>query len=144
MTEVMGSLRTGRLFHDALALFTILVLNLDPFVSGCKTFIERGVRLPLKNFLDERVVRVAAGHAKWSVELVRALEFYAGNFLYLADEGIDGDEFAGTKIDGRGDEVVAMRDHVDALHAVVDEHEAAGLLAVAPDVDAEILFINGF
>ena len=33
-------------------------------------------------------------------------------------------------------ELVAVHDLVDAQHAVVDEAEAAGLRAVAPDVDA--------
>lgn len=73
----------------------------NPLVGGRETLIEGGVRLPLEHFFDEGVVGVATGHALRRVELVVAFEFYPGNFFDLADEGVDGNEFAGTKIDRR-------------------------------------------
>ena len=47
----------------------------------------------------------------------------------------DRNQLGRTEIDGRGDQAVAMHNLVDAQHAVVDEAEAAGLGAVAPDSD---------
>ena len=41
-------------------------------------------------------------------------------------------------------ELVAVRDHVNALHAIVNIHEAAGLVAVAPDEDVLFAGVHGF
>jgi len=118
------------------------VLGLDPRVGFRETLVQGRVRLPLEHLLDEGVVGIASGHAQRRVQLVGALELHAGDLFHLADQRVDGDEFAGTEVDRRRDQIVAMRDHVNALHTVVNIHEAAGLLARAPDVDAQILFIN--
>src|SRR5205814_9187440 len=42
-------------------------------------------------------------------------------------------QLVGSEVEGLG--IVALRDPVDALDAVRDERERAGLLAVAPDLD---------
>ena len=56
------------------------------------------------------------------------------------DKTVDRDQLVGTEIDRLFD--LAVHHHVDAPDAVVDVHEAAGLQAVAPDLDFP--FAGGF
>ena len=95
-------------------------------------------------FFDERVVAVAAGHAAGGVEVVGALEFDAADVLGQGDQVVDGDQLAGAQVDRGGDELLGVHDLVDAVEAVVDIHEAAGLVAVAPDDDPVAAFGLGF
>ena len=108
---------------------------LDPRVSFREAFIQGRCRLPLENFLDKRVVGIAPGHALRRSEIVMALHVHAGDFFNLGQQFVDGNQFAGTEVDRRGDQIVAVHDLVNSLHTVVNIHEAAGPMAVAPDSD---------
>src|ERR1039457_4095370 len=130
-------------FHHASAFFPVVVLLLDPRVGGGQALVQGRFWLPLEHFLDEGVVAVAAGDATGRVQVVMPFEFHARNLLHLGQQLVDGDEFAGTEVDRRGNQLVAVHDHVNAFHAVVNVHEAAGGRAVAPDGDVHVLFING-
>ena len=89
------------------------------------------------------VVAVAAGDALGGAEVVVPLEFDAADFLRDGHQFVDRDHLIGAEIDGRGDQLVAVHDLVDAEDAVVDEHEAAGLAAVAPDGDLAAAAVLG-
>ena len=119
----------------AFAGFAVFVLFLDPRVGFRQALVQGCGRLPVENFLDEGVVGVAAGHALRRVQVVFAVHLHAGDLFDLGQQFVDGNQFAGAEVDRRGDQVVAVHDLVNALHAVVNIHEAAGLLAVAPDRD---------
>ena len=49
------------------------------------------------------------------------------------DQLVDGDQLAAAQVERLG--VVALYDPLGAVDAVVDVREAAGLFAVAPDID---------
>src|SRR6185369_8267417 len=94
----------------AFAGLAMIILLPDPLISDRQTFIQRRIRFPLENFFDEGVVGITTRDALRCVEVIGTLEFLAGNLLHLADQRVDGDQFAGAEIDRRGDEFVAMRD----------------------------------
>jgi hypothetical protein len=48
---------------------------------------------------------------------------------------IDGNDFSRTEIDRRGDQVIAVHDHIDSLDAIGNVRKAAGLTAVTPNLD---------
>jgi hypothetical protein len=50
------------------------------------------LRFPLEDFLDERVVGIAAGHALRRVEIVFAVHFDTRNLLDLGEQFVDGDQ----------------------------------------------------
>src|SRR6202011_162746 len=67
------------------------------------------------------------------IELVGALEPDAGDLLDDVDQAVDADQLVAADVQGVDD--VALRQPDRAVVAVVDIHERAGLLAVAPDLD---------
>ena len=58
--------------------------------------------------------------------------------LHDRDQLVDGDHLARAQVDGRGDQLRAVHDQVDAVQAVVDVAERARLRPVAPDLDAQV------
>src|SRR5262249_56285271 len=82
---------------------------------------------------DERVVAVGPADALGGVGAVLPLELHAGDALDDVDEVVDGDELIAADVDRIAH--VAGRQPQRAVQAVVDVGEAAGLLAVAPDLD---------
>ena len=91
-----------------------------------------------EDLLDEGVIAVAASNTLRGIRSMVALQFDTSNIFDHADQIIDRDQFTGTQVDGCSDQVIAVHDHVDAFDAVVDVHETAGLVAVAPNVDFQI------
>ena len=53
-----------------------------------------------------------------------------------------GHEFARTRLNRCRDQIISMHDLVNALHAVVNIHEAARLFAVTPDRDLEVVLVD--
>src|SRR5262249_10618349 len=51
--------------HERLA-----YLLLDPRVRPCETFFEGNARFPVQNSAQARVVRIAAAHTLWSVDVL--------------------------------------------------------------------------
>src|ERR1019366_6941228 len=86
---------------------------------------------------------VAPGHTAGRIQVVMSFEFHARNLLHFREQLVDGNKLAGTEIDWRGNQLIAMHDHVNALHTIVNIHEAAGGRAVAPDGDVHVLFVDG-
>src|SRR5688572_11872539 len=109
-------------------------LVLDPAVGDFKAVAQLRVRLPAEDLVDQRVVAVAAVDALGRVEVVAAFELDAADVLGDVDELVDRDAFGAAEVD-RVVPGLALGDYVDALEAVGDVHERAGLLAVAPDLD---------
>src|SRR4051794_13701084 len=99
----------------------------DPSVGLLQAVTQRGRWLPPVAALHDRVVAVAATNALRRVELVLALDGDPGDLLDDVDHLVDGDELAGTQVDGV--EIRPRGDHADALQAVIDVHETTGLLA---------------
>src|SRR5438094_7383577 len=85
---------------------------------------------PAEALLDERVVAVAAADALGRVQLVPALQAYAGDFLDDIDELVDGDQLVASEVQRLRH--VARHDAPCTGEAVIDVHEAASLPAVAP------------
>ena len=50
-------------------------------------------------------------------------QLHSRDFLNEGDQIADGHHFAGTEIDRCSDEIIAMHDHANPLHAVIDIHE---------------------
>src|SRR5215813_4819242 len=69
-----------------------------PTISLLDTVLEPYRRFPIQVLTNQRVVRIPATHALWSVQIVTASHFYTGNALYNVDELIDGDKFRRTEI----------------------------------------------
>ena len=61
------------------------------------------------------------------------LQLDARDILDHVHQAVDRDEFVRAQVDRLLD--LAVHDLENAFHAIVDVHEAAGLLAVAPDFD---------
>ena len=107
---------------------------LDPGVGGAQAVLERDRRLPAHELLDQRVVAVAAADALRSGEVVAAArrrcpaisETMSTRLLMLTSSLLP------MLIGSTMSLPVSLQ---GALDAVVDVHERAGLLAVAPDLD---------
>src|ERR1043166_3721359 len=108
-------------------------LVVDPRVGFFQAIAQTDVRFPVQIFFDQRVVAVAAVHALGRLEIVPALELDAGDGFDDVDEAVDRDDFAAAEVDRFED--VAVEDLLRAFQAIRDVHEAAGLIAVAPDFD---------
>src|SRR4051812_41669898 len=111
-------------------------LVVDPGVGRLETGVQGDRRLPAVDLAEHRVVAVATAYALRSRQVVGLLDRDAGNFLDDRDHLVDGDQLGGAEVDRL--DVRAGEDLLGATYAVVDVHEAAGLLAVAPDVDRVI------
>ena len=106
---------------------------MNPAISAFESVAQTCGRFPVENLLDQRVVAVAAVHAFGRGEIVTAFQFHPGDLFHDVDQLIDRDQLAAAEIE-RLDEI-AVHDHLRSLHAIVDLHEAARLMAVAPDFD---------
>src|ERR1700739_609045 len=106
---------------------------LDPLVSFLKAIPESDRRLPTQVLEDFGVVAVAPIDTLGGVQLVTKLQLHARDVFNNVDKLIDGDEFIRPKVQRLAD--IAFRDCPGPLGAVIDVHEAAGLMAVAPDLD---------
>src|SRR6266567_3747225 len=104
----------------------------DPAICPLKAIAEANGWLPSEPVKNQRIVAVASQDTFGSVEVVDPLEPDAGDLLNDIHKPVDGDDFVRSQIQGFGD--VAMHDQFCALNAILDEHEAARLLSIAPDV----------
>ena len=120
----LGS-REGLSNNPSLSSFAGKVLIVDPAIGPFEASAQRGVRLPMQILPDEGVVAVAAIDALRRAEIVVALQFDACKFLGEINELVDRDGLARTQIDGLHD--FRVHHEVDALQAVIDIHETAGL-----------------
>src|SRR5205085_12380630 len=93
-------------------------------------------RRPAVDLLDQGVVRVAAPDTLRGVELVVPGGLDPRDALDDVDELVDADQLVAAQVDRLV--AVAGEDHLGSLDAVVDVHERAGLLAVAPDLDVVV------
>src|SRR3982075_950646 len=108
-------------------------LVVDPLVGLLHAVLETDGGRPTHQLLDQVVVAVAAAHALGRIELVGALEPDAGDLLDDVDQAVDADQLVAADVQGLDDVALGQPDR--AVGAVVDIHERAGLLAVAPDLD---------
>jgi len=108
----------------------------DPSVGFLEAFAQADGGFPAELLLDERVVAAAAADAFGGIQLVRALEFDAGDVFDHVDQLVDGHHLGAAEVDGLDD--AAFHDGLGAVEAVVDVLEAAGLESVAPDLDAVV------
>src|SRR5688572_29861233 len=108
-------------------------LIIDPGVRALHAVAQARAGLPVEVAADERVVAIAAVDAPGGVELVATLKPNAGDLFDHVDQAVDRHQLVGSEVDGLLDR--AVQDAVDAMKAIVDIHEAAGLLAVAPDLN---------
>src|SRR5207245_11394861 len=83
--------------------------------------------------LDLCIVAVAAVHSLGGIELVLALQLDAGDVLNEIHQAVDRHQLAGAEVDRLLDP--AVHDPIDATDAVIDVHEAARLVALAPDLN---------
>src|SRR4051812_24968147 len=68
------------------------------------------------------------------------MQFDSSDIFHDIHKLVDRDHLAGTEIDGVRN--IGRHDPLDAIDAVIDVHEAAGLIAVAPDID--LMLAGGF
>src|SRR5512140_2585596 len=136
--------RIGSVVDGAESGFAVGILAFDPVIGGFEAGLERGAGLPAQDRFYEGIVTVAPGYALGGIQVVGALELDFADFLDVVDQGVDRDHLAGAQVDGRGDQARAVHDQVDAVGAVVDEHVAAGLGAIAPNVDRMLAAVLGF
>src|ERR1043166_6138807 len=108
-------------------------LVLDPTVGLVQSIAEPDAGGPTKIFLDKRVVAVATVHALGGLEIVMALELDPGDLLPDVHQLIDRNQFVAAEVDWF--ENLAPKDLLSAVQTVVDVHEAACLMTVAPDLD---------
>src|SRR5215467_11655710 len=119
--------------HPGLTAFAGEVLIVNPSVGLFQPRTQRGVRFPPEIFLNERVVAVTAVYPFGRAQVVASLELDTGKVLGQVDQLVDGNGFARAEVDRFDD--LRRHDLVDPLYAVVDKHEAAGLIARTPDLD---------
>ncbi len=100
-------------YDSGFASLTSQILIVNPSVGLLETRAERGVGLPVEIALDQRVVAIAAVHAFGSVQVVLARQLDAGDVFDDVYETIDGDRFAGAKVDGLQN--VGAEDQIDSL-----------------------------
>ena len=105
-------------------------LLLDPEVSELEAVGELGVGLPAEHLVDAGVVGVAAAHSLWAGDVLVDEVGLAVEALDELGHVVHGDHLVGADV--KGLVVLGAHEAQDALDAVVDEGEGAGLLAVAP------------
>src|SRR5262249_6000947 len=108
-------------------------LVVDPLVGLLHAGLETDGGPPAQQLLDQRIVAVAPAHALGRIELVAALEPDTGDLLDDVDQPVDAHQLVAADVERLDN--VARRQLERARGAVVDVHEGAGLLAVAPDLD---------
>src|SRR5262245_43445972 len=111
--------------------FAQLVIN--PGVGFFQAFAQAYRRGPADFTPDLGVIGIAATHALRSVQLVAAFQLYAGDVFQNGNHLVDGHQLVAAQI--QRFTAFALQDAERAFHAIVDIHEAAGLFAVAPDID---------
>ena len=105
----------------------------DPSVGFFQSGAKGDGGFPAEFLFYQGVVAAAAADSFGGVELVGALEFNTGDVFDQVDELVDGNHFGAAEVDRLDDP--AFHDGLGAVEAVVDVLEAAGLKAVAPDLD---------
>ena len=105
----------------------------DPGVGFGHAVTEFDGWFPSKVLINEGIIAVATGDPFGSVEIIFSLQFNAGDVFHDIDQLVDGDEFAAAEVEGFDD--VIFEEHDSAVEAVIDVHERAGLVTIAPDFD---------
>ena len=126
------------LFDHPFALLSGVILFLNPFEGLSQAMVQCCAGLPFQFLLDKRIVAVATGHSTRRVQVVIPFKLDPRDFLDLRDQVIDGNQFAGAQVDGGSNQVITMHDLVDAIGAIINKHEAARLMPIAPDADRMI------
>ena len=90
-------------------------------------------RLPPNRAFDQRVVAAAAANSLRSIEVVVAFDPDPGDLLGEIHKPVYGYHLAASDVKRMGD--VAVHEGACTVEAVVNEHEATRLLAVAPNFD---------
>src|SRR6266540_81731 len=110
-----------------------LHLGPDPSVRLGEPVLQAHARLPPQHRAEAGVVAVATPDALRPGRVMPLPKPLAGDRADQVDQAVDGDHLVGSQVQGRA--VVRLGDSEDALHAVVDEGERAGLPAVSPHLD---------
>ena len=89
---------------------TLYHFIMNPAISAFESIAQLYRRFPAENFLDQRVIAVAAVHAFRRIEIVIPLQFHPGDIFHDVDQLIDRNEFAAAEVE-RLDEI-AVHDHL--------------------------------
>src|SRR6266487_3050468 len=108
-------------------------LVVNPTVGFFQAVPQPDAWRPAQTLFDERVVAVATVHALGRFQVIIALQLHAGDPLDEIHQLIDGDQFVAAQVE-RFDNL-ALEDGLRSFQAVVDVHEAAGLMTITPDLD---------
>lgn len=112
----------------------LLLLNAggDPLHGELKARLEVNAGGPAEHLLDEGVVGVAATDTLGAGDVL-VLEGLAGELNADVGHLVHADHLVGAKVDGLLE--VRVHEAEDTLNTVIDVHEGAGLLTVAPDLE---------
>ena len=125
-TEILGG------DEDCIGLLgSHLVVN--PAISFFHAVAQPGVWRPAEQLLDFSVVAVAAINAFGRLQIIASFELDAGNLLNDVNQTVYGHEFVAAEVDWFED--IAVHDRLCAFETIIDVHETAGLMAIAPDLD---------
>src|SRR5271168_2748485 len=113
--------------------FGLLIYPPISFFHSIRKLCRRG---PMKDFADNVIIAVTATHSQRGVAFIDSLQTYTRDIFDNVDELVDADHFIAANVQ-RLDEV-GLHQPLGALKAVVDIHEASGLLAIAPYFDLMI------
>src|ERR1051326_7202242 len=103
----------------------------DPLVRLFHSITQADGGLPIDPLQDHRVVAISSADAFRRIEVVLSLQLYLRYVLGNIHKLINGYQFAAAQVDGL--ENVTFHDGCCTLQTVIDVHEAASLMAVAPD-----------
>src|SRR5215467_7638345 len=105
----------------------------DPAVSLLHAVPQTNRGSPAELLLDQRVLAAASADSLRGGEVVPAFELPARDVFDDVDQLVDRDQFVTPDVDRFDD--IAGDQLPRAINAVVDVHEAAGLLAIPPHFD---------
>eukprot|EP00968_Pinguiococcus_pyrenoidosus_P003991 scaffold264_cov317-Pinguiococcus_pyrenoidosus.AAC.5 len=105
---------------------------LDPEVRLAKALPNGNRRRPPEPLANHVVVRVAAAYALWPGDVLDLEALVLEGHGYLS-KLVHGHHLLGAQVQRLG--AVPKHDAQDPLHAVIDEHEGARLLSVAPHLE---------
>src|SRR5712692_4912390 len=108
-------------------------LVVNPAVGFLQAVAQTDAGFPAQILLNERVVAVTAVHALGRVQVVGPLQLDTGDRLHDVHQPVDGDQFVAAQIDRLED--FAVQYGLRAFQTIIDVHETAGLLTIAPNLD---------
>ncbi len=110
-----------------------LQLGYDPAIGALQPDFKRDLGLPAQNVAQACVIAVATAYALGLARVVAFADALAGDGGDEVYQLVDGHQAVAAQIERM--RVIGEHKTVDALHAIIDVEERAGLVAIAPDFD---------